>query len=248
MNIVIPMSGGSENFRESRYTKNFTEIGDKPLFQVVAESLSNAFRGEQFIFIVPKDEVTRYHIDKALTLLIPGSIVIVREGETAGAACSVLLAAEYLDNEEELLIHNGDSVITENLNRIVHSFRTKSLDGGTVTFESVHPRWSYVRMNDDCLVIEAAEKNPISMNATAGVYYFRQGHDFVQSAERMIEKDANTDGKYYVCPTYNEMILQGKRIGFHQISRQAYFPLTTPKEMERFETYMGGRHEKCKTE
>ncbi len=180
--------------------------------------------------------------------MIPGSIVVVREGETAGAACSVLLAAEYLDNEEELLIHNGDSVITDDLGSIINTFRAKHLDGGTVTFKSIHPRWSYVRLDGDGLIVEAAEKNPISMNATAGAYYFRQGLDFVQSAERMIEKDANTDGKYYVCPAYNEMILQGKKIGCHQISRQSYFPLTTPKETERYESYLGGRHEKREDE
>ena len=44
---------------------------------------------------------------------------------------------------------------------------------GTVIFKSVHPRWSYVKLDSKKNVVEAAEKVPISNNATAGTYFFK---------------------------------------------------------------------------
>ena len=55
-----------------------------------------------------------------------------------------------------------------------------------------------------------AEKQPISRNATAGLYYFRRGVDFVRGAERMLFKNASFSGEFYVAPVYNELILAGK--------------------------------------
>ncbi len=44
-----------------------------------------------------------------------------------------------------------------------------------VTFESLHPRWSFVRRGGNGLVSEAAEKRVISRDAIAGFYYYRTG-------------------------------------------------------------------------
>lgn len=53
-------------------------------------------------------------------------------------------------------------------------FRNKKFylghDGTILTFENAHPKWSYAKCNKDGMVIEVAEKNIISKNATVGVY------------------------------------------------------------------------------
>ena len=64
-----------------------------------------------------------------------------------------------------------------------------------VTFRSLHPRYSYMLVDDNGLIVEAAEKRPISRHATAGFYWYRRGADFVQSAQDMIRKDAHVDEK-----------------------------------------------------
>jgi dTDP-glucose pyrophosphorylase len=105
-------------------------------------------------------------------------------------------------------------------------------------FDSVHPRWSYVRLDEHGYVIEAAEKRPISRYATAGVYYFRQGKAFVQAAMEMIKKDANTGGVFYICPTFNELILEQAKIGVYKISRDVYFSIATPEGVQVYEEYL----------
>ena len=239
MNLVIPMAGESKIFKDAgfRYNKNFTEIFHKPLFQRVFEGVKDV-HADNFIFIVGKEDATKYHIVKSLKLLVPNCRVIVAENMTAGAACSVLLAAEFIDNDDELVISNGDQILEIDLQAVIEKFRAQNLDGGIITFESVHPRWSFVRVDENDFVIETSEKDPISKHATAGFYYFKRGADFVDGAKSMIRKDSNVNGKYYVCPVYNELILQQKIIGHCEISEKNYFPLTVPKEVDDYETHL----------
>ncbi len=239
MNVVIPMAGDSKIFKDSgfKYNKNFTEINRKPLFQHVCESVLK-LQANKFIFIVNQEDARKYHIDRSLKLLSPKCHIVVTEGKTAGAACSVLLAAELIDNEEELIINNGDMILELDVPAIIDKFRAANWDGGIITFESVHPRWSFVRLDENDYVIETAEKNPISNYATTGVYYFKHGSDFIFGAKEMIRKDSNVEGNYYVCPAYNEMILKQKIIGCYKIDNSLYHPLTTPKEVDEYEEYL----------
>lgn len=127
------------------------------------------------------------------------------------------------------------------LSKVVDDFRRRRLDAGTIVFESIHPRWSFVRLGEEDLIVEAAEKRPISRWATAGFYYFRRGIDFVAAATMSIRKDAQVAGQFYVCPTFNELILQQARIGIFRIDRSAYRSLATPQNVEEYEAYLSGQ-------
>jgi hypothetical protein len=82
--------------------------------------------------------------------------------------------------------------------------------------------------------VAVAEKQPISRNATAGIYYFRQGAEFVAAAERMLLKNASVAGEFYVAPVYNEFVLAGRRVGIFPIEAAQMHGLGTPEEVERF--------------
>ena len=50
----------------------------------------------------------------------------------------------------------------------MHSFTSKDFDG-YLTFKALRPKWSYAKVDDENIVTEVAEKNPISDNATVGI-------------------------------------------------------------------------------
>jgi dTDP-glucose pyrophosphorylase len=241
--VIVPMAGSDEAFKAKGYTtsKNLIELEGKPLVQHAYENLSQ-LPDAQFIFIVRKEEVTRHHLAEVLKLLAPQSQVVRAQNSTAGAACTALLAIEHIVPDEELVIANGDQVIQTDLAAIISDFRKRNLDGGTIVFDSVHPRWSYVRLNDEELVREAAEKRPISRNATAGFYYFRRGADFLTSAVALIRKDASVNGQFYVCPAFNEMILRQMKIGIGRIDRDQYFSFATPQGVELYELQLSRKN------
>ena len=68
-------------------------------------------------------------------------------------------------------------------------------------------------------VVEVAEKNPISDNATVGVYFWKSGKDYVKYAKQMIDSDIRVNGEFYVCPVYNEAIQDNKNIIIHEIEK-----------------------------
>jgi NDP-sugar pyrophosphorylase family protein len=236
MNVLFLLAGESKSFEEQgyHYPKYLLEIDGKTLVQYVIEHVCVS-RPARHIFVVRKEEVERFHFESVLRLLSPESEVVVAEGLTRGAACTALLAVESIDNDEPLLIVNGDQIVDLPLDEVLDSFEEQGLDGGIVVFDSVHPRWSYVRLNDEGRVIEAAEKRPISRNATAGLYYFAKGREFVAAAKEMIRKNASVGDAFYVCPAYNELLLNQGAVGVYHIPREKYYSLAEPQGVQAFE-------------
>lgn len=236
MIAIVPMAGGDAAFREQGYgyCKSLIEVGGKPLVEHVWENL-RSLPADQFVFLVRKEDCQRFHLADVIRLLDPRAVVVQVEEPTGGAACTVLLAIEQIAGADELVVTNGDQLIVGHFGSAVGQFRKRDLDGGTIVFDSVHPRWSFVLTDEDGLVIEAAEKRPLSRMATAGFYYFRRGADFIEAACAMVRKDAHVNGQFYVCPVFNEMILRGARIGVARIDRDAYLSLATPQNVEEYE-------------
>lgn len=207
MNIIILMAGPSKDFEEKghSYPKYLLEIDGEPIIQKVIESVKPL--GAKLSFVIRKEDNDSAYVASTLKILSPECSIYQVSNLTKGAACSALFAIDAIKNDEELLIVNGDQLIKNGIVDGVDSFRTRGLDGGVICFNSVHPRWSYVAVDEKGLVCETSEKRPISSMATAGCYYFKHGEDFVNAAFNTIRKDVNYKGNYYVCSTYNNTAL-----------------------------------------
>ena len=233
--IVVPMGGEGRQFAERGYTfpKPLVEIAGQPLVEVVVRNLTPS-EPHQFVFVCRAEHVQRYALGDVLALVAPGCEVVTMAKPTAGALCSVLLALEHLCHDDELLIANADQWVDLPIDRFLAAAREAEWDGGIMTFPNTHPRWSYARTEGDH-VVAVAEKQPISRNATVGIYYFRRGKDFVAAAERMLFKNASVAGEFYVAPVFNEFVLQGQHIGHYPIGANQMHGLGTPEEVERFQ-------------
>lgn len=236
IHIVVPMGGDGRKFAERGYTfpKPLVEIGGKPLIEIVVRNLTPR-EPHQFVFVCRQEHVQNYALADVLRLVAPGCHIVTMRQPTAGALCSVLLGMEYLAHEDELLIANADQVVDASIDEFLNAARADDLDGSIITFPNTHPRWSYVRIEDG-QVVAVAEKQPISRDATAGLYYFRRGVDFVRAAERMLFKNASRGGEFFVAPVYNELVLAGRRVGVFPIEGTAMHGLGTPEEVERYES------------
>jgi HAD superfamily hydrolase (TIGR01509 family) len=231
LNVIIPMAGAGARFEQAGYIfpKPLIEIGDKIMIQVVVECLNIS---ANYIFIVREEHNRKYSISDYLKNLIPDAKIILTDGLTEGAACTVLLAKDYINNDNPILMANSDQYIEWDVFGFMKNNISNNLDASILTFEATHPKWSFAKLNEDGCVIEVAEKKPISNIATVGVYWWNKGSDFVKYAEQMIDKNVRVNNEFYVCPVFNEAIADGKKIGVY--NTDVMFGLGTPSDLDYF--------------
>jgi NDP-sugar pyrophosphorylase family protein len=142
LNILIPM-GGPNNFDnvEYQYPKPLIEVGGKPLVELVIDCLDKIQEEKRFIFIVNSTDCHKYYLDSVLHLITNDQAIVLKlEKDTQGAACSALMAIDYIDSDDSLLISSSDHIIEYDLNKIIQQFNSREIDAGAVCFESVHPK------------------------------------------------------------------------------------------------------------
>lgn len=239
MNLVIPIASTSRFFshQEYGYPYPLIEINGKPIIQHVTENLALGNEFNKVIFIVKQDDCDNFHLDNTLNLLCSADTEVIKlPAATKGALCSVLLAIDHINNSEPLIIANADQIIDGGISRQINQFiKSKNLDAACISFDSVHPRWSYIRVNDDDLVIETAEKRPLSRNAIAGVYMYKRGLDFVEFGMKSIKNGSSIDGKFYISPVFNEYVLANKTVGHFRVENSSYHSFYNPQKIAEFE-------------
>jgi len=231
MNVLIPMAGAGSRFEKAGYTfpKPLIEVNGKPMIQVVVDNLNI---DANYIFIVQKSHREKYNLDTLLNVIAPNCKVVEVDGMTQGAACTALLAKDFIDNDDPLFFANSDQFAEWDSNEFFYHMQETKVDGGIVTFNSTHPKWSFAKIDENGFVTQVAEKNPISNLATVGFYYWRKGSDFVRYAQQMIDKELRVNNEYYVCPVFNEAISDGKKIKTYNID--AMWGLGTPEDLNHF--------------
>ncbi len=231
LNVLIPMAGAGSRFEQAGYTfpKPLIEVKNKPMIQVVIENLNLE---ANYIYVVQKSHREKYNLDTLLNLLTPGCKIVETDGLTEGAACTALLAKEYINNNNPLFFANSDQFVEWDSNEFMYKMNETDADGGIVTFTATHPKWSFAKIDEKGLVTEVAEKKPISDIATVGYYYWKHGSDFVKYAEEMIDKNIRVNNEFYVCPVFNQAIEDCKQIRTFNV--KGMWGLGTPEDLKYY--------------
>jgi NDP-sugar pyrophosphorylase family protein len=221
--------------KEFQYPKPLIVINDKPMIELVIDGFKCIKQEKRFIFLVNSADCSSYYLDNVLRLATDNNCIVIKlEKPTQGAACTALMAIEYINNDSPLVISNSDHIIDYDLNTVIEDFQKRNIDGGTICFDSIHPKWSFVRLDKNNKIVETAEKRPLSRNAIAGFYYFRKGSDFVSGAMSMIKKDVNVEGKYFVSFVLNELVLNNKNLEIFSIPPSSYHNFYSPHMIREY--------------
>jgi HAD superfamily hydrolase (TIGR01509 family) len=236
LNVLIPMAGAGSRFQTAGYTfpKPLIDVEGKPMIQVVVENLNI---DANYIYVVQKAHREQYNLDTLLNLITPGCKVVEVDGLTEGAACTALLAKEFIDSDSPLFFANSDQFVEWDSNEFFYKMNENDCDGGIPTFKATHPKWSFAKLDDDGFVTEVQEKNPISDLATIGFYYWKRGSDFVKYAEEMIQQDIRVNGEFYVCPVYNNAIKAGLKVRTFDVPKM--WGLGTPEDLKHYLEHYG---------
>lgn len=233
INVVMPMAGRGSRFKTKGYAipKPFLPVDGLPMFLNVIRNM-NIKDATNYIFICLQDFVEQVHNSLKDTELNYKIIPIAQV--TEGAACTVLLAKELINNQEELLVANCDQMVLDPdyINNSLKYYRKNKADGGILCFLNDSPKYSYARIHGE-KIVEVVEKQVISNIATVGIYYYAKGSDFVEAAEDMVHKNIRSNGEYYLAPTYNGMIINQKKVIPYIVNEM--YGIGTPEDLSIYE-------------
>lgn len=234
---ILVLAAGHVGFEthDGGYPLCLSEFEGVSLIERIVANASE-IKNAQFTFALREEDIERFHLDRVVTLLASNAKIVRVPNSTRGSACTALLAACLFKPNEDVLIVSANELVDMNLAEVVEEFRLRSLAGGAISFRSIHPRYSYVRLNEDGFVTEAAQQNPISHHATAGIFWFEKAEKLVDAIKNMIRKDASVGDQFYIAPVFNELILEQGRIGVRCIDLHQYHPLKTERHVYQFET------------
>jgi NDP-sugar pyrophosphorylase family protein len=238
MQILIPISGHSAFFPKEDFffPKPLIEVAGMPMIELVVRQLQRQFHEARIVFVVDPQDILAFSLDRTLKLLAgDNTIVIEKPGPTSGALCSCLLAIDALDAHQPLVIANSDQIIEDNLSQVVDTFMANNCAAGVITFDCIHPRWSYVVDDEEGEVVQTFEKKVASRNAIAGFYYYKSATVFFDAAKKVMLNDAHVDGMYYISSSLNEIVLGGGHVLHLPISSHAYHSFYAPAKVTDFE-------------
>jgi dTDP-glucose pyrophosphorylase len=240
LNIILLAGAKSDLARaDSEFPDYLSEYEGVPIIQSLIDNCAK-LNPAKIICMFSNADVSKYHLRNMVSQMHPNAIAHPVHDTTMGAACTSLLASEEIDNADELVILSTNEILDASLSNIVSNFRTDECDAGVVIFKSLHPRYAFVRLTQNDEVVEAAEKNPISSHAVAGMYWFKSGKMFVEAVKNMIRKDARVNSAFFISPALNELVLLHKKIGTFRVDPGQYRPLKNPAQIQAFEAH-GGR-------
>ena len=237
INIVIPMAGRGSRFTKAGYLlpKPLLPVHGRSMIEVVIENLRPSMP-HRFIFICQKEHLDQFDLAATLRAAGPNIEIIPIDHLTEGAACTVLMAEQFIDNDDALMIANCDQYVSVSMDAYFTKMVEGAFDGFIMTMSANDPKWSFIALDCEGKVINVVEKKVVSDEATVGIYNYRRGRDFVLAAREMISSKDRTNNEFYVAPVYNYMIRQGLRIGYMNIGsdRAGMYGLGVPEDLEYF--------------
>lgn len=232
LNIVIPMAGRGSRFAQAGYKnpKPLIDIYGHPMIEYVVKNITPSCE-HRFIFICQQEHLEKFALRDALKAMAPTCEIVTVDHITEGAACTVLLAEQYIDNDDPMMIANSDQFVDTDINTYLAAMG--SMDGLIMTMPADDPKWSFIKYDENGFVTMAREKEVISNEATVGIYNYKHGADFVKYAHQMIEKNIRVNNEFYVAPVYNEMVEAGLKIGYHNVGSNMY-GIGIPEDLNYF--------------
>lgn len=238
MNILIPMAGRGERFSSVGFDvpKPLIEINGKPMIEWALRSLDVSFQDHNFIFVTRKYTNDQFNqkLDSVLCSIIPHNKTIKIDYVTEGPACTCLIVKNLINNDTPLIVSNCDQIMRWNGDYFVNSCLASPYDGIVVTYDENTPKNSYAKLSNRGDVVRIEEKNVISNVSLNGIHFWKMGSDFVSSAESMIAQNERYNNEFYVGPTYNQLIAQGKKIGIFHIPKECHHPVGVPSDLGIF--------------
>lgn len=239
LHIIMPMAGEGSRFRNAGWAtpKPLIELKGKPLFVRAIESVRVDGAPMKYSFIVRKEHIDNYCVDRSIKEILPDAKVYFVEKTTRGAVETCLIAEDGIADDDAVVVMDCDLEFdsTEYRRLIQTSLNIagdEACGGALVSFESNEPKYSYAEVGEDGLVKRTAEKEVVSSHALCGAYFFASGREFKAAAHRLLDEPVMLKPEFYVSLLYNYLLSDGSPV--HIANMEMYRSYGTPEELKQW--------------
>ena len=236
----MPMAGEGSRFRNAGWTtpKPLIELKGKPLVVRAIESVRVDGAPMKYSFIVRKEHIDDYGVDKSIKAILPEANIYSVEKTTRGAVETCLIAEEGIADDDAVVVMDCDLEFdSKEYRRLIEAVLNETGDeargGALVSFESDEPKYSYAEVGDDGLVKRTAEKEVISNHALCGAYFFASGREFKAAAHRLLDEPVMLKPEFYVSLLYNYLLRDGSPVRL--ATMEMYRSYGTPEELKQWQ-------------
>jgi hypothetical protein len=214
--IGIVLLAGPDFERADGTVKAEYVVDGLPLLRRALESrpwwLSGGLRAQDLIFVLHDSLRSRRFAEEKIARWYPGCRRVYLSDFAAGAALSAAAAVALVKSyDEPLVVDLCDILFDCDATALARIGRVPKIGGLAVTFASDDAKYSYLACDETGLVTRAREKQVISRNASAGVYFFRSSQVYLRALAHSMEHCDTLAhrGLLYVCPLLNGVVALG---------------------------------------
>lgn len=248
--ILIPMAGAGQRFADAGYrvhkpaipTTDRYDGTEKPMVVCATEDLPGVAADGSNVIYVDRTFHREDGVEDAIRAYYEKAKFITIDRLTEGQACTCMLAKDYLDPEEELLIAGCDNGM--DIDRAAFEETKQTCDCIVFTYrhnESVlqNPNAYGWMLTDEAgnitgtSIKKAISDTPMEDPAVVATFWFRKAKVFFDATEKMIRENDRINGEFYVDQTVKHVLDLGYRAKIFDIDR--YVGWGTPADYEGYQ-------------
>ena len=216
MKVILPVAGKGTRLRPHTFTKpkSLVRVAGKTVLQHVIDGLAKV-DVEEYIIITDKNgHIIKQFVDEHYPDI---KVTYVTQTELLGPAHAVSLASPRIMEGDDVLVVFNDTLFVTDLTRI--HILCKDLDGLIYSKEVEDYKRFGVNVMKDGVIVDMVEKpdQPVSKLAQVGLYYLKNGRQFMDYINKAIQNDVRTKGEFYLPEVFKLMIKDGLKLGAPEI-------------------------------
>ncbi len=236
--VVIPAGGSGVRFQNSEFKelKPFINFLGKTMFEWILLGFNSKIYNVKFKIIIRREFQNQYnkeikYLENQYNVIFY-YIDLITEGTTATA----LFLYDEINNDDFLLLANCDQIVDIDFDDFLNEHLSSKVDGSMLVFENIakDKKWSYVKVDNNDMIQFVKAKDPISDWAVVGWYCYTKASYFISSGIKQIINLDKVNGEYYLCPTFNYLISEGKQIKAIKIKASKMHGIGTPKDLKKY--------------
>ena len=237
MNIIIPVGGKGERFKNAGYVKSkpLIDIFEKQMIFYVLDNLN--IKTDDMIYIIYNTILEKENFSHIIKTKYPFVNLLPLPKDTSGAAETLYLGLHNIihniKSTNKNIVLDCDTFYKEDIIDIYRKSKYNNVVFYSIK-ENEKPVYSYIKLDEHAKIIDIKEKNKISNNANTGAYCFENLETLCKYCKYILDNNIVFNNEPYTSCVINEMLTNGVDFYGIVLNDNSIVSLGTPRDVKEY--------------